>query len=392
MCAAAARIRTPPCFAAVRAASCITHHHLLCRAPQALRRNHRAMTSDPHKQSDSVREAKPDAPRPIWRLIVGFIGEYRGLLALILVFLIGVILSPINPETGHRVFLSLRTQQNILFEYAEYGILAAGMTLVIITAGIDLSVGSVLGFSATLLAMFLIRFGWSPMVAIPLCLLTGAGIGAASGALVARFRVQPFVATLVMLVAARGAAKLVSGGVKVQPGLPGYALTTDPPLFGAMTRPLFGHFLEPITLLFLLTILTLWVLVRYTRFGRHLYAIGGNEEAARLSGIPVGYVKVMTYATCGLCAALAGICNASRQTLGDPEAGFTYELDAIAAVVIGGTSLMGGKGGMILTLMGTLILGYIGKFLSLMGAEEAHRLLAKGLIIIVAVLIQRRRD
>ncbi|UCH35198.1 MAG: ABC transporter permease [Armatimonadota bacterium] len=352
------------------------------------------MTTQPtgsERPRDELR-TETAAPRPPWRVLLSLVGEYRGLLALILVFLIGVIVSPVNPETGRRVFLSLRTQQNILFEYAEYGILAAGMTLVILTAGIDLSVGSVLGFSATLCAIFLIRFGWSAAVAIPLCLATGAALGAVSGGLVSRFRVQPFVATLVMMVAARGAAKLVSGGVKVQPGLAGYARTTDPPLFDAMTHPLLGPYLDPITLLFLATILALWIVVRYTKFGRYLYAIGGNEEAARLSGIRVGQAKVVTYAICGLCAALAGICNASRQTLGDPEAGFTYELDAIAAVVIGGTSLMGGQGGVVLTLIGTLILGYIGKFLSLMGAEEAHRLLAKGLIIVAAVLIQRRRQ
>jgi ribose transport system permease protein len=324
--------------------------------------------------------------------VLARLSEYRGLLALILIFIIAVIVSPVNPSTGQRVFLILRTQRNILFEYAEYGILAAGMTLVVLTAGIDLSVGSVLGLSATLLAIFLIQFGWSPVVAVGLCMLAGLAIGSMSGALVARFRVQPFVATLVMMVAARGAAKLVSGGVKVQPGLPGYALTSDPAMFETMTRPLFGGFLEPITILFLGTILVLWVVVRYTRFGRSLYAIGGNEEAARLSGLRVGYTKVATYAICGLCAALAGVANASRQTLGDPEAGFTYELDAIAAVVIGGTSLMGGKGGVMLTLVGTLILGYIGKLLSLMGAEEAHRLLAKGLIIVIAVLIQRRGE
>ena len=266
------------------------------------------------------------------------------------------------------------------------------MTLVILSAGIDLSVGSVLGLSAMLFAIFLIQFGWPPVVAIVLCLLVGSGIGSVSGLLVARFRVQPFVATLAMMVAARGVAKLVSGGIKVQPGLPGYARSTDPPVFDTMTQPLFGWFLQPITLVFLGVIVALWVVVRYTRYGRYLYAIGGNEEAARLSGIRVGYVKVVTYALCGLCAALAGIANASRQTLGDPEAGSTYELDAIAAVVIGGTSLMGGQGGMLLTLVGVLILGYIGKFLSLAGAEEAHRLIAKGLIIIVAVLIQRRRE
>lgn len=337
--------------------------------------------------------ADPQAPaRPLLRRLLALVSQYRGLLALAVVFLIGAVVSPVNPHTGQRVFLTLRTQTDILFEYAEYGMLAAGMTLVILSAGIDLSVGSVLGLSAMLFAIFLTQFGWPPVVAIPLCLLAGAGIGSVSGLLVARWRVQPFVATLAMMVAARGAAKLVSGGIKVQPGLPGYARSTDPPVFAAMTQSLGGWFLRPVTLVFLGTIVALWVVVRYTRYGRYLYAIGGNEEAARLSGIRVGYIKVVTYALCGLCAALAGIANASRQTMGDPEAGFTYELDAIAAVVIGGTSLVGGQGGMLMTLVGTLILGYIGKFLSLAGAEEAHRLMAKGLIIIVAVLIQRRRE
>jgi len=203
---------------------------------------------------------------------------------------------------------------------------------------------------------------------------------------------QPFVATLAMMVAARGLAKLVSGGIKVQPGLEGYALKESPPIFDTMTRWFAGELLTPITVIFLLGILVLWIVVRYTRFGRYLYAIGGNEEAARLSGIQVGLVKVAAYAICGLLAALAGVCDTSRMTQGDPEAGFTYELDAIAAVVIGGTSLMGGQGGVMLTLIGTLIIGYMNKLLSLNGVEEAIRLIAKGGIIIAAVLIQRRRN
>ena len=344
--------------------------------------------------------------------------RHRGVQALLAVFIGGVIFSPVRFGTGDPVYLSIYhwlhrffgghevihtgiplflerdTQKNVLFEYAEYGMLATGMTAVILTGGIDLSVGSVLGLSATLCAIFLIQFGWSPAIAIALCLLAGSALGATNGLLISRFRIQPFVATLAMMVAARGLAKLVSGGVKIQPGLPGFALTENPPFFDAMTR-WFGRgwlTFTAITLLFVVGIVVLWLVVHYTRFGRYLYAIGGNEEAARLSGIRVSWIKVTAYSLCGLMAALAGICNASRMTLGDPEAGFTYELDAIAAVVIGGTSLMGGRGGVMLTLLGTLIIGYMNKILSLNGAEEAIRLLAKGGIIIAAVLIQRRRD
>ena len=165
--------------------------------------------------------------------------------------------------------------------------------------------------------------------------------------------------------------------------------TGKPAIFDWMTTPAKALGLQPVVLLFFLTIAALWVVVKYTRFGRHLYAIGGNEEATRLSGINVGRVKVGAYMLCGMTAGLAGLCNASLNTLGDPEAGFTYELDAIAAVVIGGSSLAGGKGGMLFTLLGALIIAYINKILSLNNFEEPAKLMIRGALIIVAVLIQQ---
>jgi ribose transport system permease protein len=320
-------------------------------------------------------------------------GRHRGLVALVVVFLIGAVVSPRNLKTGEIVFLSPGNQSNVLFEYSEYGLLAVGMTLVILTAGIDLSVGSVLGLSATLFAYLLIAWGWPTGAAALVSIIAGAGCGLVSGLMVARLRMQPFVATLAMMVAARGAAKLVSGGIKVSHGArPWYALQdAPPPVFDWMTAPHAAGWLRPITACFLLTIILMALVVRYTRFGRHLYAIGGNEEAARLSGIAVGLAKAATYTISGLMAGLAGVCNACHMGYGDPEAGFTYELDAIAAVVIGGTSLMGGRGGMMLTLIGTLIVGYANKILSLIGWQEAQRLLAKGIIIVLAVVIQETR-
>lgn len=320
-------------------------------------------------------------------------GRYRGLVALAVVLLLGVVVSPRNLKTGQSVFLTATNQTNVLFEYAEYGLLAVGMTLVILTAGIDLSVGSVLGFVATLFSYLLIARGWSPAPAAGAGLLGGTACGLVSGLLVSRLRLQPFVATLAMMVAARGAAKMVSGGIKIAHGArPWYAVQKAPPaVFEWMTMPAAGGWLRPVTVIFLVTILVMAVVVRYTRFGRHLYAIGGNEEAARLSGVHVGRAKLLAYALCGLTAAMAGICNACHMGYGDPEAGFTYELDAIAAVVIGGTSLMGGRGGMMLTLVGTLIVGYANKILSLIGWQEAQRLLAKGTIIVLAVVIQETR-
>jgi len=332
----------------------------------------------------------------IFRLVsrvVDLLGNFRGLAALIAVFMLGVFLTPRSYDTGLPVFLTLRTQSDVLFEYAEFGILATGMTLVILTGGIDLSVGSVLGFAATLFSLLTIGFGWSLAPALIVTILAGCFAGTVSGFLISRFRMQPFVATLAMMVAARGAAKWISGGIKVQPGAQTwYCLQSRTPEFYEwMTQKLPRVGIQPITILFIVNILIMLVIVRYTRFGRYLYAIGGNEEAARLSGISVGRVKLVAYILCGAMAALAGISNAARLDLGDPEAGFTYELDAIAAVVIGGTSLMGGRGGMFLTLVGTLIVGYINKILSVRGVEEAFRLLAKGGIIVAAVLIQQSR-
>jgi len=316
--------------------------------------------------------------------------NYRGVLALLVVFLLCVIFSPRHIRTGQRLFLTFDVQKDILFERSEYGILAAGMTLVILTGGIDLSVGSVLGMTAVLFSIFLIPLGWSPVVAIFLCLLAAWTAGLLNGLMVASLRIQPFAATLAMMVAARGVAKLVSGGQKISAGMVGFERAADPPIFSQITSPVFRGFLPPMTLIFLLCIFVLWFILRSTPFGRYLYAIGGNEEAARLSGIRVSFHKIMAYGICGLTAGIAGICNASRLTQGDPEAGFTYELDAIAAVVIGGTSLMGGRGGMLLTLIGTLIVGYIDKLLSLHGFGTPMRLMAKGAIIVLAVMIQQK--
>lgn len=326
--------------------------------------------------------------------VISFLGKFRGITALIAVFLLGVILSPRLPQNGWPIFLTWRAQSDILFEYAEYGILATGMTLVILAGGIDLSVGSVLGFTATLFSLLMIGCGWSAPPAVMVTLMAGSVMGLVNGCLVARFQMQPFVATLAMMVAARGAAKLISEGIKVQPAAkPWYALQTNtPPIFEWMTTriPMLG--LQPVTVIFLVNILLMLAVVRYTRFGRQLYAIGGNEEAARLSGIRTGLAKVYAFTLCATMAAIAGISNATRLDLGDPEAGATYELDAIAAVVIGGTSLMGGQGGMFFTLIGTLIIGFINKILSLRAVPEHYRLLAKGAIIVAAVLIQQRKQ
>jgi ribose transport system permease protein len=326
--------------------------------------------------------------------IITTLSPLRGVLALVAVFLLGVFYSPREAHSGWPLFLTLQTQKDILFEYAEYGMLATGMTLVILSGGIDLSVSSVLGVTAVLFSLLVIGFGWPPLLAIIACAVAGMIAGSVNGTIISKFKMQPFVATLAMMVAARGVAKLITGGMKVMPGAQSwYHVQGDSPrFFDVMTTPVRGIGLQPITLMFLAGILVMFLVVRYTKFGRQLYAIGGNEEAARLSGVRVDRSKIAAYALCGCLAGMAGVANACRMQLGDPEAGFTYELDAIAAVVIGGTSLMGGRGGVVFTLIGTLIIGYIGKILSINAVPEAGRLLAKGGIIVIAVLIQQRKN
>ncbi len=347
----------------------------------------------------SVRKSSKDAlqePRgfvSLLKQVFAGLGNFRGIAALVAVFALGVIFSPKNVVTGMPVFLTAQTQKDILFEYAEYGILATGMTLVILAGGIDLSVGSVLGFAATLFSLLVMGYGMNPMVAVLVTIVAGAAVGFINGAIISKFKMQPFVVTLATMVAARGAAKWISHGIKVQPGAESWyhVQSGTPPFFSALTTAIPGIGLQPITVIFLINILAMIFIVRYSRFGRQLYAIGGNEEAAHLSGIPVAWSKIGAYTLCAGMAALAGISNAARLELGDPEAGFTYELDAIAAVVIGGTNLNGGRGGMFFTLIGTLIIGYINKILSINNVEEAQRLLVKGAIIILAVLIQQRK-
>jgi len=357
------------------------------------------------------------------------------LLALLFVLLLGFIFS------GDGAFYKWTTHRDALRQASVFGILACGMTLVIITAGIDLSVGSVLALVAVTFSLFAIHWRWSPWLAIPACLAVGTACGAVSGGIIAKLRIQPFIMTLAMMVFARGLAKTVSGGMKVSTAVANddgtYTYVDVPQIFRMIDAPLsdtveslqariadclmsmgshlglewvvesyvqaqywvyqtFGiravcDNVSTVTIVFLVCVIVSWILLSRLRWGRYLYAIGGNEEAARLSGVPVTAMKILAYGAAGLFAAVAGLCQAAQEQQGDPEAGTAYELTAIAIVVIGGTNLMGGRGGIGLTLLGTLTIGYLEKILSINAVPEAGRLMLTGIIIIAAVLLQRRR-
>ncbi len=291
-------------------------------------------------------------------------------------------------------FFAWGTHRDMLREISVHGILACGMTVVIITAGIDLSVGSVLAVCAVAFAYLLMPLGWGAALAIPLVLAAGIGLGAINGAVIARYDIQPFIVTLAMMVFARGVAKLISGGRKVTSYVVDDAgagrLVDVPAIFGVIDDKVLGGNLSIVTIVFAAVALASWLLLARLRIGRWFYAVGGNVEAARLSGVPVGRTLLFAYAYCGLTAAIAGICQAAQETHGDPETGMSYELDAIAMVVLGGTSLMGGRGGVPLTLVGALTLGYLQKVLSLNAFSTDTRLMLTGAIIVAAVLFQRR--
>jgi ribose transport system permease protein len=313
----------------------------------------------------------------------------RALIALIFVLALGALF---NAEGA---FFKWDTHRDMLRHISVFGILACGLTLVIITAGIDLSVGSLLGFTAVLFALLSLRLELSAWLAVPACLAAGALCGCVSGGLIAKFRIQPFIATLAMMVFARGMAKSISGGQKITTAIlrpdGTYHYADVPGVFAFLNSKILGQNIAVVTLIFLLCILVCWIILSRLRWGRYLYAVGGNEEAARLSGVPVAATKILAYGLSGFFCAVAGLCQAAQELQGDPETGISYELTAIAIVVIGGTNLMGGRGGIGLTFIGAMTIGYLEKILSINAVGEAGRLMLTGAIIVGAVLFQKYR-
>jgi len=293
------------------------------------------------------------------------VGTLLGLVAL------SLLLSALTPH-----FLTVSNLLNVMEQTSINAVIAVGMTYVIISGGIDLSVGSLLALSGVLLASGLVA-GLPPAVAILLGLAAGAAGGLANGLLVTWGRLPPFIATLGMMSVARGAALLYTEGRPISGFEPGFrllatgrVLLVPVPVVAAAAVYLVAHF----------------VLTR-TRFGRYVYAIGGNAEAARLSGVPVRFHQTMVYALCGVTSGLAAVLLTARLNSAQPIAGIMYELDAIAATVIGGTSLMGGSGTLGGTLIGALIMGVLRNGLNLLGISSFLQQIVIGCVIIVAVLV-----
>ncbi|TPM03924.1 ABC transporter permease [Mesorhizobium sp. B2-3-10] len=386
---------------------------------------------------------------------------YWGLIA---IFLIGVLGSPVSSK-GNNIFLSYGNLLDVLRQVSTTGLIATGMTAVIITGGIDLSVGSLMAICSVVCAMLLTVPGVTPgvvlgvptvalvalclgfvvtrftflnveksragadaavrdvtldtvrglvtpaTVGVVLCCLSlwyllpqiepkfgvlgvllvapcvGLLFGAINGFIIVGGRLQPFIVTLAMMVTALGIARLTAGqNNAVLPVYTGSNATAD---FELLRSLVFGVIPMP-GLFFLGAIVIYGAVLRFTPFGRYVYAIGGNEEAARLSGIAAGRVKIATYAISGLLAGIAAVLYVAQYRQGKPDAGAGLELDAIAAVVIGGTSLMGGRGSLTGTFCGVLIFGLLSNILQLHNINSNLQLVLKGVIIIGTVLVQER--
>lgn len=278
-------------------------------------------------------------------------------------------------------FLSPGNLSALLLDNAYLVVLAVGLTFVILTGGIDLSVGSVMAFTGILGASMLSQ-GVPAAVAIPVMLVAGAAIGLLIGVLVQYFDVQPFIASLAGLFLARGLAFVVSlSSIRVE----------DPAvLWLQRTRfSLGGWYITPTGIIALLTVAIAFVVLLWTRFGRTVYAIGGNEQSARLMGLSVARTKIIVYVISGVCGGLAGLLLTAYSGAGYPRNGIGTELDAIAAVVIGGTLLTGGTGYVLGSLIGVLVYGTIKKLISFMGAEQAWTQIIIGALLLIFIVVQR---
>lgn len=278
-------------------------------------------------------------------------------------------------------FLTAGNMINLLRQIAINGLIAIGMTMVITTGGIDLSVGSILGLTA-MVSAFLMVSGVPPFIAVIVCLALGALLGLINGFLIAQYKLQAFIVTLATMTTFRGLTYVISDGKPI-------SNISDSSLFTFIGK---GDILGiPIPIfIFFIAFAIAYVVLNKTVFGRNVYATGGNETAAKLSGVDVKKTHMKVYVISGLLAALAGLILISRLNSAQPTLGDGYELDAVAAVVIGGTSLAGGRGRISGTLVGILILGVISNGLNIIGVSSFYQEIVKGLIILIAVFLDRK--
>ncbi len=315
------------------------------------------------------------------------LARLQSVLGLVAIFVLAALFSP-KTSAGARIFLEAGNLTDILRQAAEIGVMALGMTLVIVTAGIDLSVGSTLALAATITAMVLTKWkpGAGPAEHIGLAVLAAlaacAAAGALNGALIVSLRIQPFIVTLATMIGIRGLARRLTNNTNIDLG------------FGQDVASVFAKTWSNktlVVLIFAILAVVCAVVLTRTVFGRRVRAIGDNERAALYAGLPIRRTRIWVYTLCGLLSGVAGVLHAAQNHQGNPNAGMSYELDAIAAVVIGGSSLAGGVGSIGGTVAGTLITGILTNLLRLNNVDANTELMLKAVIIVAAVWIQQIR-
>lgn len=299
--------------------------------------------------------------------------KYKSLVGLLVLC---VIISVISPR-----FLNINNLLNVLTQVSVNAVIAVGMSFVILTGGIDLSVGSILAVSGAA-AAFLVKGGTSPIIALLAAVVVGALIGLVNGVIISKGRIQAFIVTLATMTIFRGVTYVYTNGTPIS-GLGAK--------FGFIGNKRIAGVPFPVIIM-IIVFLAAWYILNETRYGRYVYALGGNEDSARLSGINTDKIKTLVYVISGIAAAVSGVIVTSRIGSASPNAGTGFELDAIAAVVLGGTSLSGGEGSISGTIIGAMIIGVLNNGLNLMNVSPFYQSIVKGIVILIAVLLDKRNN
>ncbi len=297
--------------------------------------------------------------------------KYKSLIGLLILC---IVISIITPR-----FLSIGNIKNVLTQVSVNAVIAIGMSFVILTGGIDLSVGSILAVSGAVAASIIKSTG-NVFLAIIVALAIGSVIGLINGVLVSKGRIQAFIVTLATMTIFRGVTYVYTNGTPIS--------SLGQSFSGIGNKMVFGL---PIPVVFMVIVFGIaYYILSQTRYGRYVYALGGNEDSARLSGINTDKIKTFVYVISGAAAALSGIIVTSRIGSASPNAGVGFELDAIAAVVVGGTSLSGGEGSVVGTIIGALIIGVLNNGLNLINVSPFYQAIVKGLVILLAVMVKKK--
>jgi ribose transport system permease protein len=318
----------------------------------------------------------------------GNLKRFQGVTGLVVIIILAVILSPKQHGTGMNLFLSPENISDIFRQVSENGIIAIGMTFIILTSGIDLSVGSVLALAATFSAKLLTQ--WEPafgqsfhiLLAVLFPLLLTTGCGTMYGYVISRLDIQPFIVTLAGMIGFRGLARFLTSNANIDIG------------FGEDVSAVFADLISPkpvVISTFIIIAVLMTILLSRTVFGLRVKSIGDNHVASRYAGLPVAKTLIATYALSGFLTGVAGILHAAQNHQGSPNDGVSYELDAIAAVVIGGTKMTGGKGSIMGTIIGVFIMGILTNIFRLKGVDINVEMMAKAVIIVFAVWLQKPR-